>query len=196
MPRVSQLQAAKNRETILDVSMQLFLKHGVDAVSVGDLMAAAGLTHGGFYGHFESKEALAKEACARAFGRSIERWERRRQNNSDQQAAFAEIVDTYLSAGHRDHAEHGCAVAALAGDVARQLPAEALQQTYIDGVNQLAAVLGELAPNGPKAGRALGLAQLSTLVGAVVRARATKGDAVSEQILSAARDFLSGAAAI
>ena len=77
MPRVSREQTDINRLAIEDASSRLFREQGIKAVSVADLMAAAGLTHGGFYGHFESKDALAAVACAKAFEQSAGRWEKR-----------------------------------------------------------------------------------------------------------------------
>ena len=77
MPRVSRAQAEAHREAITDASARLFKEHGLKAVSVADLMGAAGLTHGGFYGHFESKDALAGAATAHAYGQAVERWRRR-----------------------------------------------------------------------------------------------------------------------
>jgi len=74
MPRVSKQQSLSNRATITQAAARLFREHGIQGISVSDLMGAAGLTHGGFYGHFESKDALAVEACRLAFENSAERW--------------------------------------------------------------------------------------------------------------------------
>ena len=75
--KVSREQAAQNRERILDAAAQLFRERGFDGIGVADLMEAAGLTHGGFYGHFSSKEDLMAQACARALTRSLEVWNKR-----------------------------------------------------------------------------------------------------------------------
>src|SRR4030081_3118302 len=72
--KVSREQAAENRERILDVAAQLFRERGFDGIGVADLMKAAGLTHGGFYGHFSSKEDLMAQACERAHTRSVDNW--------------------------------------------------------------------------------------------------------------------------
>ena len=74
MPRVSKEQTDLNRSAIENVSAKLFREKGFNGVSVSDLMAAAGLTHGGFYGHFSSKDELAAVACANAFDHAVERW--------------------------------------------------------------------------------------------------------------------------
>ena len=72
--RVSREQAAENRDRIIDVAGRLFRERGFDGIGVANLMKAAGLTHGGFYGHFESKEDLEVQACARVLARTSERW--------------------------------------------------------------------------------------------------------------------------
>src|SRR5918995_2146585 len=72
--RVSRERAAENRDRIIDAAGRLFRERGFDGIGVANLMKAAGLTHGGFYGHFESKEDLEVQACARGLARSSERW--------------------------------------------------------------------------------------------------------------------------
>src|ERR1700730_8762168 len=101
MPRVSREQADNNRLAITDASARLFRERGIDNVSVAELMAAAGLTHGGFYGHFESKEELAPEACRWDFGRCVERWKTRVGEKSDRTVARAALADNYLSVQSR-----------------------------------------------------------------------------------------------
>ena len=81
--KVSREQAARNRERILDTAGQLFCERGFEGIGVADMMKAAGLTHGAFYGHFSSKEDLIAQACARAFSRSHERWSQRAGRTSD-----------------------------------------------------------------------------------------------------------------
>src|SRR6202035_5579739 len=108
VPRVSREQADNNRIAITDASARLFRERGIDNVSVVELMAAAGLTHGGFYGHFESKEELAAEACRLAFGQAAERWEKRIAAKSDSAEARAAITDGYLSAQSRGGPDGSC----------------------------------------------------------------------------------------
>lgn len=97
MPRVSKAEAEKNRAIIEQVSARLFREQGFHGISVADLMSAAGLTHGGFYGHFESKDALAAIACERAFEESVERWRKRVDAAPDRAAALESLLDGYLS---------------------------------------------------------------------------------------------------
>src|SRR3982074_352699 len=98
--KVSREQAAKNRERILDVAAQLFRERGFDGVGVADLMKAAGLTHGGFYGHFASKEDLMGQACSRALAGSLDRWSRLAEGET--KGRLSAIATAYLSAAHRD----------------------------------------------------------------------------------------------
>src|SRR5579862_2729177 len=101
MPRASKQEFQDHRAAITEASARLFREHGVDNVSVAELMAAAGLTHGGFYGHFASKDELAGAACRRAFGRSVERWKKRVADKDDHRAARSALTDSYLSSQSR-----------------------------------------------------------------------------------------------
>ena len=98
--RVSREQAAENRDRIIDAAGRLFRERGFDGIGVANLMKAAGLTHGGFYGHFESKEDLEVEACARVLARSSERWPPMAANAAE--APLEGLLDSYLSGRHRD----------------------------------------------------------------------------------------------
>jgi TetR/AcrR family transcriptional repressor of nem operon len=195
MPRVSRERAAANRASITEASARLFGERGIDAVSVSDLMGAAGLTHGGFYGHFDSKDALAVEACAAAFGRSVGRWQKRVLDADDRAAARKAIVQGYLSAESRASPGTSCPTATLAGDVARAPAGAAVRKVFAGGVEELADLLAGLQETGERSSdRRQALADLSTLVGALLLARATAGEDVSDEFLSAARRHLLGAA--
>ena len=207
MPRVSREQTAANRQTIEEVAARLFREHGIDGVSVADLMGAAGMTHGGFYGHFESKDALAAVACSHAFAQSAQRRERWSRRAPDGTAALREFTERYLSNRHRDDAGQGCPAVALAADVARQAPAAPVRAAYAAGVSSMAGniarMLGEAGTMPSHAGaahaadpavRSAALARMATMVGAVILARATEGDALSAEILAAARAALAGPA--
>src|ERR1700733_12334479 len=102
MPRASKQQVDINRAAITEASARLFRQHGIDNVSVAELMASAGLTHGGFYGHFESKDEWAEEACRWAFSRSTERWQKRIADKHDPVSARAALTDNYLSPQSRN----------------------------------------------------------------------------------------------
>lgn len=188
MPRVSRAQAETNRETITDVSARLFKERGLKGVSVADLMGAAGLTHGGFYVHFESKDALAGIAGARAFGQSIELWRKRVGAASDAVAQRAALIEPYLSSQSVHRVAEGCPTAALAVDVARE-PADApIRAAYLNGLEEMIAILAGTEGTGDgQSDRREALADYATMVGALLLARATSGHAVSEEILAAAR---------
>jgi TetR/AcrR family transcriptional repressor of nem operon len=191
MPRVSREQADSHRLAITDASARLFRERGLKGVSVADLMAAAGLTHGGFYGHFESKDALAAEAVAKAFEQSGARWKKRMAGKADPREAMTALIEGYLSPQARNSPGTSCPTAALVGDVARE-PADApVRAAYRAGVDGMLRVLSSLQQTGNAgADRTQALVELSTMVGALVLARATAGTALSDELLDAAREHL------
>ena len=183
MGRVSQAQAQHNRELVVDAAARLFRERGVEAVSVAEVMAAAGLTHGGFYKQFSSKEALVAEATGRAFDRLGDRLTALDEDRPDDHAgARRALLDHYLSPAHRDDAGDGCPTAALAADVAREPADSPAREPYARGVEAFARWLGEAGDED--------LAALSTMVGALMLARATAGTDLSERVLAAARESL------
>ena len=185
--KVTREQAAANRERVLDTAARLFRERGFGGIGVADLMREAGLTHGGFYGQFESKDALAAEACARVHERSMARWTTRIAR--DGKAGFNAIADAYLSARHRDNPGQGCALPALAADAGRREPA--LRRVFGDGVRAMLAVLDAVVPGRTAARRRdAALATLATMVGGVVLARAVDDPDLSDAILAAARASL------
>ncbi|MFJ4717390.1 TetR/AcrR family transcriptional regulator [Streptomyces sp. NPDC088785] len=195
MGRVSQAQARENRQRVVESASRLFREQGVD-VSVADLMKAAGLTHGGFYKQFASKEALVDEATAHAFA------ERARQYGADGTAGGAPaearraLIDTYLSAEHRDDPGRGCPVAGLVTDMARTEAGGEAHRTYARGVEAYARRLDdEDGAEGAEDGDGGGLARLSAMVGALVLARATRGTPLSDEILTTVRTSLTDPAA-
>ena len=119
--KVSREQAAQNRERIVEAAAQLFRERGFEGIGVADLMKEAGLTHGGFYGHFSSKEDLIAEASARALTRSLALWSKLAERASGD--PLSAIAGAYLTSRHRDNPGAGCLLAALGPDVSRQGPA-------------------------------------------------------------------------
>ena len=118
--KVTREQAAANRERVLDTAARLFRERGFGGIGVADLMQEAGLTHGGFYGHFASKDDLAVCACEHAFAQSQARWSRLlAEGGAD---ALPTLIASYVSARHRDHPGRGCALAALGGEAHRHAP--------------------------------------------------------------------------
>jgi TetR/AcrR family transcriptional repressor of nem operon len=183
--RVSREQAAENRDRIIDVAGRLFRERGFDGIGVANLMKAAGLTYGGFYGHFESKEDLEVQACAGALAQSTETW--RAMAAKDPEAPLKGLLDRYLTARHRDGPGEGCIYAALASDVARQ-NSPALRRTFTTALRPLIDTLVGIVPGRSRAARRQkALACLSAMVGALILARAVDDAALSDEILAAAR---------
>lgn len=178
--KVSKERAATNRAAIVEAAERLFRERGFDGVGVAEITKAAGLTHGGFYGHFASKEALAAEACCEAFVKSRMRAARA--------ADLAGYIANYLSTRHRDRPGAGCPMPAYSTEVARQ--GADVQQRFADGVEQAVERIERLMHTARD--RSAAIAVLATLVGAMSLARATAAaaPAFSDEILAAARDEL------
>jgi len=178
MPRVSKAEAEKNRAVIEQVSSRLFREQGFHGISVADLMGAAGLTHGGFYGHFESKDSEA-------------RWRKRVNDAPDKTSALSALIDGYLSSRNRNAAGSGCPAAALANDVAREADDKPVRAAFHEGIEHLLEILADIQPgDNAAANRNDAVAQLATLVGALVLSRATQGTPLSNEVLAAARAYL------
>jgi TetR/AcrR family transcriptional repressor of nem operon len=126
----SQADKAASRERILSLASAQIRKAGLESLSVGKLMSKAGLTHGGFYGHFASREELLAKALERALADGAGA---ARAAGQDRAPSFASFVRSYLSRAHRDAPETGCAIAALAGDAGRADPrARAVMERHIE----------------------------------------------------------------
>ena len=191
MPRVSRKQADLNREIIVEAATRLFRERGLHGISVVDVMGAAGLTHGGFYGHFESKEALAQEASGRAFAQANGRWKERIAEHQDKNAARRALIEPYLSAASRDTPGESCPVVAFAGDMCHEAAESGLRDTFMAGLETLLDTFGTLMDSGNDArDRKEALVQYSLMVGALTLARATQGQPLSDEILEAAMSFL------
>ncbi len=195
--KVSREQAARNRQDIVDAAARLYRAHGLQGVGVAEVTRGAGLTHGGLYRHFGSKDALVREACARAFELPKAALQGTPPDAAPPEARQA-FVQSYLSPAHRDQPGEGCPVAALAADVARAggEVAAAFAQGVQNNIARFAALAYGLAPGqAPSAAqRADAIATLSTLVGALVVARATApaDAALSDEILQTVRARLAG----
>lgn len=191
--RLTKEQAAQNRREILEAAGRLFRERGFDGVGVADLMKAAGFTHGGFYNHFPSKQALAAEMCAGAFERSNSKLAGELEQAPEE--ALKAFLEHYLSPEHRDDPAQGCTLAALAADTGRQ-PRE-VQERFAQGLEEvfalIAAHLPQAAPE-PRAAaksspRERAIQLMSEAVGAVILARAVAEahPSFSDEILEANR---------
>ena len=180
--KVSRERAAQNRDRIVEAAAQRFRERGFDGIGVADLMKEAGLTHGGFYGHFSSKEGLIAEASARALTRSLALWNKLAERAP--RDPLSAIAGVYLTSRHRDNPGAGCLLAALGPDVSRQGPA--VRRAVTEYVRSACDLLAKLAPCKSKAARRQkAITTYATLVGAMVMARAVDDRALSQEILDA-----------
>jgi TetR/AcrR family transcriptional repressor of nem operon len=176
----------EHHEQIVGVAASRFRENGVDRVGVAGLMHEAGLTHGGFYRHFESRDELVAEAVERALRDGGRAMAAVAESPHDPLAA---VIDGYLSVSHRDNLGTSCAVTTLAGDVARSNARARAAYTHQVGV--YIDMLVRLLPPGPSdPRRATAIAALSTLVGAVSMARAVNDETLSREILASAASEL------
>jgi TetR/AcrR family transcriptional repressor of nem operon len=166
---------------------------GAHGIGVADLMKDAGLTHGGFYAHFDSREALVIEAFAYAMERSTERW-RKLAEQTPPDKRLAAIVESYLSPAHRDDPGHGCAVPTLGAEIARESPKT--RKAFAAKLEQMIDMLAAQIPDVPrKAARKQAMAAIATMMGTLVLARIAGSGDFSDEILRAGRDAaLDGAA--
>jgi TetR/AcrR family transcriptional regulator, transcriptional repressor for nem operon len=181
--RVSRQKAAENRERIIEAAGALFREKGFDGVGVADIMKQAGLTHGGFYGHFASKDDLVANVVSTAQPGNSRLWETDRvPAGPDRLAAF---LDAYLSPKHRDHPAGGCVLAALGGDVARE--PRPVREAFTGAVREKLGQLAAMIPGRNKAAqRRKALATMAGIVGALTLARAVTDPALSDEFLAAA----------
>ena len=178
--RVTRKQAEANREKVLDAAGTLFRERGFDGIGVADIMKRAGLTHGGFYFQFASKDDLAAEATERVLKNP--RWQERLTGKPN--ASFGEVVRAYLSPRHRDDPGTGCLISALGSDAARQ--PRAVRRAFTDGFRARIDAFLELVPGRSQAARReKALATMAGLVGALILSRAVDDPALSDEILEA-----------
>lgn len=185
MPKVSKAQAALHRAAIVRAASRLFRERGLDRVGVAEITQAAGLTHGGFYGHFASKEALAGEAVTAAFAEGRDRLE---------QHGLERWVRSYLSRGHRDRPDEGCPLLAFharSGPGERDVDA-ALARGAADLLAAIAARLPTIEGEAADARDRRTAAVMAAAIGGQVLARAlvAADPALSDAVLAGARDLV------
>lgn len=187
--RVSREQAAENRQRVVATAAKLFRERGFDGIGVADLMREAGLTHGGFYGQFESKEQLMAEASASVLEKSLERWRERVARHPED--PLGAVVRAYLRPQHRDGPGEGCAFAALGSELARQPKnlRHPLTKTLCGFFDMLGNLLGG---RNAAARRKQGIHAYSAMVGALVLSRVTEDEALSKEILDSVADMIAG----
>ena len=176
--KVSREQMAQNRRRILDAASRLFRARGFDAVSVAEVMKAAGLTHGGFYGHFNSKDDLVAQTLAHAL-----------TPDAGGGGDIGAYLDAYLSPRHRDNAGDGCPTAGLAADVRHQTAAARLAMA--EGVrSQFDRISQALPEMNPADRRRAAIGSWAAMVGAVILARAIDDPALSDEVLDQTRAWI------
>lgn len=179
--RKSREEAARTRERIIAAAAEEFREHGVVATGLADLMKAAGLTHGGFYKHFASKDELVREVTAATIDQSplIRQAGAKRPGRK----GLVDAVATYLSPEHRDNPGQGCVLAALGPELARADARTRAEAT--DGFLKLVDVLAQHAEGmRPDEAKKRAIAAAATMIGAITMARMVKDPELSNTILT------------
>ncbi|MGQ1305348.1 TetR/AcrR family transcriptional regulator [Acinetobacter baumannii] len=172
MPRVSKQLAIENKKNIESITSKLIRDQGF-AVSVTDLMNAVGLTHGGFYKHFQSKDELIDIACKQIFAESIAKWEKIIAESDNNDIALNTIIKNYLSEKNITKPAESCPLSSLTIDVAREQEDKPVKKSFDDGIRSLLKILSQLnQDNGNHEITQQAIVQLSLLSGALILARA------------------------
>ncbi len=190
--RISKEEAAANRAKVLAAAARLFREKGVDGIAVAELMQAAGLTHGGFYNHFESKEELAAAAFREAFAAVVGRVELQavEADKRGRDSVFAHYVSRYLAPETRDAPGASCPMATLGTDAARH--GAQLRGAFAEGVRRYIEAFAKIMPGERSEQRAEAITVLSTLIGALTLSRACVGadDALADEVIATVRNQL------
>jgi len=166
---------------------------GAHGIGVADLMKEAGLTHGGFYAHFDSREALVIEAFGYAMDRSTERWRKIAEQTAPEKR-LATIVESYLTPVHRDDPGHGCAVPTLGAEIARE--SAKTRKAFAAKLEQMIDMMADQVLDVPrKTARKQAIAALTTMMGTLVLSRIAGNGEFSDEILTSGRDAVLGCAA-
>jgi TetR/AcrR family transcriptional repressor of nem operon len=186
--RKSKLEAAETRRRIVKTAAAEFRRKGIRSTGLSDVMATAGLTHGGFYRHFESKDQLVAEACVAAM-QSLDETAQACTGRSAGKKALEAMLTSYLSTDHRDNVADGCPFAGLGSELARSDDKTRAAATtgFLKVVDALARQYRQTNPKGAKA-RALVAA--SAMVGAVTMSRVVTDPKLSAAILRSAKQQL------
>jgi TetR/AcrR family transcriptional regulator, transcriptional repressor for nem operon len=182
----SKIETAETRRRIVKAAAAEFRRNGIHATGLCELMAAAGLTHGGFYRHFDSKDQLIAEACAAGMEAEL---------GGDAacpgpgKGALKEIAARYLSTAHRDNPSGGCLLAGLGSELARS--GDKTRATATAGILKLADVIAsDYSRTKPKTARARALVALSAMIGAITLSRIVTDPELSASILNHTKKHL------
>ena len=183
--RVTRIQAAENRQAVINVASRLFREHGFDGVGLKDLMKGAGLTQGAFYEQFASKDDLVAQASRRALESASRRWSDAAAANP--QDPLGAVIAFYLSIEHCAERMDGCPIVALGSDAARQ--GADVKASFEAGIKEYLEMLGSWvgeADGEESGGKAMAI--LSTMVGAVLLSRVVNDPGLAQAFLDAATD--------
>jgi TetR/AcrR family transcriptional repressor of nem operon len=186
--RKSKHEAAETRQRIISAAAAEFRRNGITDTSNSDLMAAAGLTHGGFYRHFESKAQLVAEACDAAVRSMVDTFAAAASGKSPQSRLKAAAA-RYLSTEHRDDPAHGCPLAALGSEIARSY--RGVRSVATDGFLRLVEIIAaQYEGTRPDLAKQRALAAASMMIGALTMSRIATDPKLSSEILSQANRYL------
>ena len=179
--RKSKQEAAATRRRIITAASRAFRKNGIAGTGLADLMADAGLTHGGFYRHFDSKDQIVAEACTAAVESLVAQLAAAASRKSPQRG-LKTIVENYLSAAHRDDPADGCPLAALGSEMARadERTRAAATQAFLKLAGVIAA---QFERTRPEVARRQALAAAATMIGALTMSRVVRDSKLSADIL-------------
>src|SRR5215470_5335776 len=190
--RISKTETEANRARVLEAAARLFREKGVDGIAVAELMKEAGLTHGGFYNHFQSKEELAAAAFDAAFSAAIERLQSKiaKAGPRGRRKALDHYIERYLARETRDRPGLSCPMATLGTDAVRH--GAGLKAEFATGVRRYLDAFASFMPARGTAGRREAIVMLSTLIGALTLSRGCAGadDNLADEVLTTVREQL------
>jgi TetR/AcrR family transcriptional repressor of nem operon len=186
----SRADKAKTHERIVTLASKRYREKGLTGIGIAELMKEAGLTVGGFYKHFGSRDDLVAEATRSALGR----WKRKvhAAASGGPPVTYQSLIDDYLSKAHRDHPGTGCPVSALVGDIARaeKRTRALITQEARDSIELLASLIRDINHKQKSAARSQAILTYCSLVGALTMARAVSDDQLSREILKTVAQLL------
>jgi TetR/AcrR family transcriptional repressor of nem operon len=184
--RYSKEHKQETHDRIVKKASVRLREKGAHGIGVADLMKEAGLTHGGFYAHFDSRDALVIEAFNYAMERSTERW-RKLAEGIPPEKRFASIVEAYLTPLHRDDPGHGCAITSLGAEIARESPRT--RKAFAAKIEDMIDMMSDHLPDVPrKTARKQAIAALATMMGTLVLSRIAGSGEFSDEVLAAGRE--------
>jgi TetR/AcrR family transcriptional repressor of nem operon len=192
--RHSKVEKAKTHKRIVAIASKRFREEGLAGIGIADLMKEAGLTVGGFYKHFKSRDDLVAEAV----GSALELWKRQvdAAASGGPPVTYESLVDNYLSEAHRDHPGTGCAVSALAGDIARsdKRTRAVVTRQIRDNIELVATLIRDTKEKDKGTARSQAVLTYCALVGAIGMARAVSDEQLSREILKTVAQLLNNPA--